>query len=93
MKNAHVVRWATTAKFFLALTFFLSLVAGARALDNNFRASNAAKRSSGEASATYLKTKRSPRAYSDGDPQQAARLNQLRGMGTLNGSIRGSGSK
>jgi hypothetical protein len=90
MNSAHAVRWATTAKFVVALVFVFSLVAGASALENHFRSSNAAKRSSGEASATYLKAKRPPRAYSGNNPQQAARLNQLRGMGT---SIRGTGSK
>jgi hypothetical protein len=93
MKSTHAVWWASAAKFCVALVFSLAFVANARALDNHFRASKAARQSSGEANVTYLKAKRPPRAYAGRDPQQAARLNQLRGMGTLNRPMRASGSK
>jgi hypothetical protein len=82
------------ARIFAGLSFLLVLAqtADARPLNNQFQPSNAARTSSGESSTSY--SKGPPRAYSGTNPQPAARsLNQLRGMGTLNGQIRNSGTK
>jgi hypothetical protein len=84
---------AAIAKSFTAFIALLVLtqIAGARSLNNQFQQSNAARKGSGEAAA--YSSKRPPRAYSGTNPQSAARLQQLRGMGTLNSTIRSGGSK
>jgi hypothetical protein len=81
------------ARTFVVLVVLLVLtqIAGARSLNNQFQHSNAAAKGSGEAAA--YSSKRPPRAYSGTNPQSAARLQQLRGMGTLNSQLRSSGSK
>lgn len=80
------------AKSFTAFVVLLVLtqIAGARSLNNQFQHSNAAAKGSGEAAA--YSSKRPPRAYSGTNPQSAARLQQLRGMGTVNSQIRNSNS-